>query len=556
MQNALATQLVTNVESPSLERRAPILLGGIVLCGAALRCYGLEIQSLWLDELTAWSRSRGPTLSGLLQLARGDVHPPGHALVLFAVQRCCGDSEVWLRLPSAVAGVLSIPALYAFVRRLFGVREALLAALLLAFGATPIAYSQTARPYALLVLGACASGVFWLDALRALQARTPLRLATRVGFALSAIATAYLHYFGLLLVGLQCLALLALSGAPARACALILPIAAAGLPWLPALFEDVGRGHFWAKEPGLGALADTWRFLFRRPGGLALATALACALYLGRQLVRARESQGAAWRAWLTSSTGLVLLWLAAPVAVAFALSKLWMPVLTTRNLIVLLPAAYALCARSLCALFPGPRAFRALGALLALILLVGLIWTGGYYSRPHRQQFREAAAVVVRHESGAPGAALLAYGCHAHHFDYYLAHLGARGRIELAVPAWGDANEILRHLDAQQPESVWLLSARREPSPELLAALEVRYRPVLHEALHHTSARLYARRRTPRQPERGRWGHAPGRSGRAWRRSGTLLRSRPWKVRKSSIAAQSSASARSYDTACIPSAV
>ncbi len=495
---------MTTVEPPSLERRARVLLVGLVVCGAALRFYGLEIQSLWLDELTAWSRSREATLAGLLQLARGDVHPPGHALVLFAVQRCCGDSEAWLRLPSALAGVLSIPFLYAFVRRLFGVREALLAALLLSFGATPVAYSQMARPYALLLLGACASGVFWLDALRGLQAHTPLSLATRAGFVLSAIATAYLHYFGLLLVSLQCLALLALSGKPAPAAALVVPIAAAGLPWLPALFEDVGRGHFWAKQPELGALADTWRFLFRRPTGLAWGTGLACALYLGRQLVRlSRGSTAASWRARLGSPTGLVLLWLVAPVAIAFALSRLWMPLLTTRNLIVVLPAAYALCARSLCDLFPSPRAFTAIGTLLATTLLVGLLWTGGHYSRPRHQQFREAAAAVVRHESEAPGATLLAFGSHAYHFDYYLAHLGARGRIDLAVPAWGDTNEFLRHIDAQRPDSVWLLAARREPTRELLAALETRFQQVLHEELHHTSVRLYARRRAPRLPDR-----------------------------------------------------
>jgi len=520
------THAESHTGSPSLEHRAPILLGALVLGGAALRFYGLEIQSLWLDELTAWSRSRAATLAGVLEQARGDVHPPAHALALFAVQRCCGDSELWLRLPSALAGVIAIPVLYAFVRRLFGVRAALLAALLLAFGATPVTYSQMARPYSLLLLGVCATGVFWLDALRGLQAGAPLRLATRAGFVLGAIATAYLHYFGLLLVALQCLALLTLTGASARAAALVLPIAVAGLPWLPALFDDVGRGHFWAKEPGLADLADTWRFLFRRPTGLAAATAFVCALHLGRQVTRARVTPAASWRARLTSPTGLVLLWLAAPVAIAFALSKLWMPVLTTRNLIVLMPAAYALCAHSLDSLFPGPRAFRATAALLAATLLAGLLWTGGYYTRPRNQQFREAAAVVVRHESEAPGAKRLVYGSHAYHFDYYLERLGAQGRIDLAVPAWGDANELLRHLDTHRPESVWLLSARREPTPELLAEIEARYQPVLHEALHRTSVRLYSRRRSIRRSDRRAGGRRPRlRTGRAWRRSSTLLR-------------------------------
>jgi hypothetical protein len=143
----------------------------------------------------------------------------------------------------------------------------------------------------------------------------------------------------------------------------------------------------------------------------------------------------------------------------------------------------------------PGPKAFGALASLLAAALLIGLLWTSGHYARPRHPQFREAAAMVVRHEPEAPGAMLLAYGAHAYHFDYYLAHLGTSQRIDLAVPAWGDTTEFLRLLDAQHPDSVWLLSARHDPDPQLLAALDSRFERLRHEVLHHTSVRLYARR-------------------------------------------------------------
>jgi hypothetical protein len=301
---------------------------------------------------------------------------------------------------------------------------------------------------------------------------------------------------------------------------------------------------------------DVWRFLFRRPSGLALVLALACAAYLVR---RWREPRAPTpWRARLATPDGLVLLWLAAPVAVAFALSKLWMPLLTTRNLIVVLPAAYALCARALCSLFPGPRAWRRLATLLAAVLAFGLFVSGAHYTRPRHQQFREAAAAVARHPSAPPAAIVLAYGAHAHHFDYYLERLGSPLRVELAVPAWGDANALSRLAEARHPDLVWLLAARREPPPELLTALEARFDPVLHEEFHHTSARLYARRRAPRRGAPGGTRRPPRRSqrtpadGGAPRRS--HLRSRPWKPCRSSIAARSSASDKSCGTGCIRS--
>ena len=84
---------------------APLLL--LCLCGAALRFTGLDTQSLWVDELTSWWQSHEPTVAGVIARVREDVHLPLHPLVLHAVQRWGGDSETWLRLPSAVAWTIS-----------------------------------------------------------------------------------------------------------------------------------------------------------------------------------------------------------------------------------------------------------------------------------------------------------------------------------------------------------------------------------------------------------------------------------------------------------------
>ena len=475
-----------------LNRGALTLLVLLTLSGAALRCARLDHQSLWLDELASWQQSAAPDVAGVLARVREDVHTPAHPLLLHAVARCCGDSERWLRLPSALAGLLTIPALYLFVRRLYGVREACFAALLLAFGGTPIAYSQSARPYSLLLLCACLAGACWLPVLRALRDGSRITPAGWVAYALAAVATAYAHYFGVLLVALQCAALLAL--APRRAAPWVAAVAAAGLPWLPALIEDTGRTRIWIDAPDLSQLPGTWRLLFRRPGGLEWASAALCAAFVA---VRARD----AWRARgslplrerLTSPTALALCWLLLPVALAFAVSKVWLPIYTRRNLLIVLPAAYALTARALTWLLPRPRAQALAGAALAVALLGGL-WSGHYYTRVHNDQFREAAAVLAAHEAETPGAVVWAAGVPGEYFDYYLARQGAQIRTDRDARAHGDP---IRALVAERrPPWFWLLAGPRPVPDRLFTALEPHYELVRHDAFYHASARLYRRRR------------------------------------------------------------
>jgi 4-amino-4-deoxy-L-arabinose transferase-like glycosyltransferase len=480
-------------EDPTL---APLLL--LCVCGAALRFTGLDTQSLWLDELISWSQSSETDVARVIARMREDVHPPVHALVLYAVQRFCGDSETWLRLPSAIAGVLTIPAVYAFVRRLYGPREALFGALLLTFGETPIHYSQTARPYALLVLAACTSGFFWVGVLRALRGRTRVGLASAAGFAASAIAAAYLHYFGVLLVALQCLALLAFGRAPARAAALVLPVALAGLPWLPALAEDAGREGFWIVAPDLDEVRKTWRYLFRRPGELHWIVAGLCALFLGRRAWQRWRTPGSL-RALPDSPTFLVLCWLVAPTAIAFAASKLWIPIYTTRNLLVVLPAAYALTARAITDLCPAARAQRVAAAALLVVLLAGLFITDHYYTRVRHTQFRELTATFVRRDAEAPDALVLFFGARPEYLRYYQTRFGARSvdiGIRNEAPETIEAG--LRELDLRGPARLWLLAAHREPPPALLSALDARFERLRHEPLHDASLSLYARRREP----------------------------------------------------------
>jgi len=93
-----------------------------------------------------------------------------------------------------------------------------------------------------------------------------------------------------------------------------------------------------------------------------------------------------------TWATWLLLGWLILPPVLTVIESRLLLPIVTLRYLLVSLPPAYLLLARAFAAL-PLPRAGRLLaaGGVVALCLfhLLGPI---DYYNRPTKQQFREAA--------------------------------------------------------------------------------------------------------------------------------------------------------------------
>lgn len=122
-----------------------LLLAACTLLAAALRLYRLGEWSLWEDEaFTLSSKEDGFTFSFWRR-------PLSLTLIRLAVS-ALGASEWSARLVPALIGVLSIPALYYLVRRMFSPRAALLFAGLLSVSTWHLYWSQNARFYSLLIL--------------------------------------------------------------------------------------------------------------------------------------------------------------------------------------------------------------------------------------------------------------------------------------------------------------------------------------------------------------------------------------------------------------------
>jgi mannosyltransferase len=173
------------------------LLAGvlIIVVAAGLRFDRLGERSLWLDEFSTWHVSRmgladslrwGPerTVAPLYQLClrvlTGQAHPP----------------EWLLRLPAAVAGTLVVGAAWCLGCRLGGSAVGVALALMLACNPLQIHYSQEARPYSLLVLGATLSVLLWQQLLNRPTRRSVAACALVMSLAVYAHHLVVLVLFG------------------------------------------------------------------------------------------------------------------------------------------------------------------------------------------------------------------------------------------------------------------------------------------------------------------------------------------------------------------------
>lgn len=136
----------------------------ILLLGLVLRLISLN-QSLWLDEaINTLAVKHYSFINLITQYARADFHPPGWFIILWSWTKLFGYSEVAVRMPSVIFGVLTIWIMYLIGKKFASKELGLIAALLLAINPLHIYYSQEARMYAMATL-AVAINIFLLSKL-------------------------------------------------------------------------------------------------------------------------------------------------------------------------------------------------------------------------------------------------------------------------------------------------------------------------------------------------------------------------------------------------------
>jgi len=452
---------VTNSLALFSRNRAAWFAVLLTLLAAGLRLYRLGDKSIWWDEGFSVFLARMP-LAEMLAATAHDTHPPVYYALLHLWRLAAGDSEVAVRLLSALAGVLLAPLAYRLVRPLAGQRAALAALGLVAINRLLIWYSQEVRQYALAACLALASAIL---ASALWRKRTGWGLwAAYVAVNAAGLLTLYL--FSSVLLAQNLAFVLALWRAPQKrrlALTWFSAQAAVGLACLPWVLYYLPRAPHTFVPPSTLPLAGVLKlylatlfagdptnidrfWLLSLAGGVALAGGLLVALRHGRRTPRAGFA------------AGLLLIGAIAPPALIWLLN---LPtglglsfVPNPRYFVVLAP--WALCGLGLAA---GAVSRRWLGQ----VALAGLaaLWLGlavPYYSdRTLTDDFVSAAATLTAYRQADDAVVLH----NDQNWPVAAYHLGGRDWLGLnsgrAIATPDDAAQLVEAA-WQTHAGLWLL--------------------------------------------------------------------------------------------------
>jgi mannosyltransferase len=490
---AVAPRAVSAVRS--LPRWWP--LAALIVLAALLRLGTLGEQSFWYDEaftpVHVLHTSLGATLRSVVHR---ENTPPLWYLLAWADARVLGDGAIALRLPSALAGILTVPVVWAIGNELAGRRAAVIGAAIVAVNPLFVWYSQEARAYGLYVLMA-ALALLWFVRLR----RRPTA-ARAVMFALTGALALLSHYFAVFLLIPMALWLLRERALRRSALPALAAIGLVGLALLPLISAQGGHGTQWIGRWALSSRlqAIPQYFLTGYSGGplghgvellvalpLLLGVVLgAWRLWGGRARADAQASSARDARGDGASADGVPCAapdertgaWIALSIAAFGVLAPVVLAVfgadyLAPRNLVGAMIPLSVLIAILLGAIDgSGERGGRALGrvpfgaALTAIVLAAFLIVTLDVDLSPRLQRgnWRDVARMLVH---GARSRAITTVELGAAPLAYYLPHLRLENLSRRASVTVDEIDETgyapLRRDAGQSPAAGFHLLERRD---------------------------------------------------------------------------------------------
>ncbi len=379
-----------------------------------------------------------------------------------------GDSEAFLRAPSAVCHVATILALYGIGRRLLSPRAGAICTLLAATNYYLIRYAQEARGYALAVCLATVSTYLFL---LALEKRTPVFW---IGYAACAAAGIYTHFFVALVCLAQyaCLPLLGRRNAPWVGATV--GLAALAFLLLPLVCLSPFRNQIaWAAPPALDSVVEFYRVaagswpLLSHHLGFGLG-ALLVALYRSPR----DNYPPAVWCHVFAAA------WAVLPVLVSFVFSWTVSPIFAHRFLVVVVPGLVLFGALGLAQL----RRTWVQGTVVVVMLCLSARCLHWWYAVQHKENWRATTAWVQSHAQ--PGDAVGFYWWTGRDpFCYYLRRFPTTTPLillDFAIESERKEDPLFR-LDTQLVENlrlkyerVWFVVRAGMDDPQVVPILQI----------------------------------------------------------------------------------
>ena len=413
-----------------------LLLPGILLLAAFLRMISIGSHSFWVDELFSLKFASDSLAELFPEVASFDNHPPTYYLLLHFWIQLFGDSELSLRIPSAIFSVLSVYFTFKAGELLFDRRVASIAAFLLALSGFSIYYAQEARMYSLLALSSVLSVYFLLKFLQQQTSRTLFN------YVWSTTLLVYTHLYGIFIIiaeNIYILAVLYRVGYGIPGVSLRKWIAVQGtifllsLPWFGLLINrivNIAQEGFWVAVPTADSIVKTFAAFSGTSGGLALWVLL---MVLGA-LSGLPGNAGFARKVFNEPSTKdvgwhviLLLLLVLTPILMPYLISKFTTPIYIIRSTIAAQFAFYLLVAKGIASLRWPVLGVPAL--ILVIAVLLRPLLAEGYVHR-NATDFRRVVDYLVANATDEDKILLCSHSHLNWPFKYYAKQQGLRSEI------------------------------------------------------------------------------------------------------------------------------
>lgn len=408
------------------------ILAVVTAAAALLRLWGIGDRSLWLDEATSDAIARLDWISMFRVVWSSEPFMALYYAVLHLWVKL-GDSEAWLRWPSAFFGTVSVPAIYVLASLLFGRRTGLIAAVLLAFNPVQVHYSREARSYALVVLLSTLSSILFFAAV------TGKRAIQWAGYIGATVAAGYAHFFSVLLVPANWTEIAFLPRDRRTVRNFALATIAIGLMLAPlalAVSQASPQSRFdWISTPDASRLIVMFLLFAGGSGGRSglLIAMLDLVAVLGfafawRQARQRHEPN--------LGSYGFSFAGLAAPIAIVIVVS-FFRPILTERYLLPFLPAFVVIVAAGYERILESWIGYPLALVLIAASLVQAIAYHGRIPTESPQEDWRQAVKYVI--DNAEPGDAVIIYPGEARFgYDYYARAPESTKRFpDILFPQW-----------------------------------------------------------------------------------------------------------------------
>ncbi len=405
-----------------------LLLTVICIVAFIFRFYNLTLQGLWYDELYSVVLSAKHSLWKIVFECASDVHPPFFQICLYLWFKVFPSAEFFARLYPLTVGMTGVVALYFLGKELYNKNVGLATSLFASVNFFLVYYSQEVRSY---------SQNFTLTVMSVLLLVKLLKKPTvsmSVCYGLSALALAYSHYFGLLIVGVQGLFVISyLIIIKPDSFKDFLKLSIAGLivvlgyiPWVPVMLNQMKIKDFWIKP------VNKW-FFFKYNlsyfGSTYVVVVILVLFFLsaGYFFIQSKDEKNNKWNYQI--STTFIFFVVILSYLIPY-LKSLESSVLTSRNTIVTLPFLLLGASAGLDLI-----SFKKAKVTIAILLFfamgfVTLNDSEGYLTK-QKEKWREAVKFVIDNASPEKSIVLSEANYKQYsYFQYYFDHFGSNLKV------------------------------------------------------------------------------------------------------------------------------